>query len=417
MSGSSSRIHAFDSLRGLAACSVIIGHLFMVMRGQQDAIYDRFFQWTRVVKQTPADVLFQGHAAVVLFFVLSGFVLYLLLARAKLSMPAYVAKRVVRLYVPYLAAIVLGIIGAHAVAGDTLDGFNSWINKFWSWPVTWSSIGEHLLFIGQFNSDRYDFTIWTLVHEMRISLVFPLIFLMVRRMRWWAALMPFVVASATMIVLRQPAVRESMNIAGFAAHGGLTAYVLTVHYMLAFAIGASLAHHRERLFAAYARLPVRTRILLGVLTFMLYVYGGKALHITGLATMMPYDWPMMAAAALLLVTAAAEPGFRRVLETSPCQYLGRISYSLYLFHPIVLLAMLHGFAGRMPLGWLLIATFGLCFVVSDLAYRTIEQPAVELSRAAADRVGRVYDRLRARGRGVDGDRAGTRRYGAAGRMR
>ncbi|MGN8158310.1 acyltransferase family protein [Salinisphaera sp. SWV1] len=402
MSRSSSRIHAFDSLRGLAACSVIIGHLFMVMRGQQDAIYDRFFHWTRIAKQTPVDVLFQGHAAVVLFFVLSGFVLYLLLARAKLSMPAYVAKRVVRLYVPYLAAIVLGIIGAYAVSGDTLDGFNSWINKFWSWPVTWPSIGEHLLFIGQFNADRYDFTIWTLVHEMRISLVFPLILLMVRRMRWWAALMPFVVASATMVVLRQPAVRESMNIAGFAAHGGLTAYVLTVHYMLAFAIGASLAHHRESLFAAYGRLPGRTRILLGVLTFTLYVYGGKALHIIGLATMMPYDWPMM---------AAAEPGFRRVLETSPCQYLGRISYSLYLFHPIVLLAMLHGFAGRMPLGWLLILTFVLCFVVSDLAYRTIEQPAVQLSRVAADRAGRAYQALRRRMR-----RAEIRRYGMTGRM-
>lgn len=125
------------------------------------------------------------------------------------------------------------------------------------------------MFIGQFNSDRYDFTIWTLVHEMRISLVFPVIFMMVTRMRWWAALMPFVIASATMVILRQPAVMDSRDIAGFAAHGGLTAYVLTVHYLLAFAIGASLAHHRHRLFTAYTRRPGRTRVMLGVLTFLL----------------------------------------------------------------------------------------------------------------------------------------------------
>lgn len=74
-------------------------------------------------------------------------------------------------------------------------------------------------------------------------------------------------------------------------------------------------------------------------------------------------------------------------------YLGRISYSLYLFHPIVLLAMLHGFAGRMPLGWLLLSVFGLTFVVSDLAYRVIERPAVNLSRVAGDRVGRIYGAL------------------------
>lgn len=400
MSQSSSRIDAFDSLRGLAAVTVIIGHLFLVMQGQAHAVYAQFYHWTQVAGQTPLRVLWQGHAAVVLFFTLSGFVLYLLLAKAKLSTPAYVAKRVVRLYVPYLAAVVLGIIGAYMIAADSLDGFNDWINKFWSWPVTWSSIAQHVGFIGQFNSDRYDFTIWTLVHEMRISLVFPIIFLMVRRMRWWAALMPFVVASATMVVLRQPAVRDTIDIAGFAAHGGLTAYMYTVHYMLAFAIGASLAHHRETLFAAYGRLPRRTRVLLGILTFTLYVYGGKALHVTSLQTMMPYDWPMMAAAALLLVTAAAEPGFRRALEAPAFQYLGRISYSLYLFHPIVLLAMLHCLAGRVPLGWLLIATFGLCFVVSDLAYRTLERPAVELSRVAAERVGRAYERLRQRPAGA-----------------
>ncbi|WP_423821336.1 acyltransferase [Salinisphaera sp. SPP-AMP-43] len=390
------RIYAFDALRGLAACSVVIGHLFIVMRGQADAVYDRVFEWTRIAGQTPLHVLWQGHAAVVLFFVLSGFVLYLLLASAKLSMPAYVAKRVTRLYVPYLAAIVLGALGAHAVNGDTLAGFNHWINKFWSWPVSLASIGGHLFVLGQFNADRYDFTIWTLVHEMRISLVFPLIFIMVQRMRWWAALMPFVIASVTMVVLRQPAVRESLDIAAFAAHGGLTAYVLTVHYLLAFAIGASLARYRDRLLTAYRRLPGRSRGLLGVLTFMLYVYGGQALQITGLATMMPYDWPMMAAAVLLLITAAAEPAFRRSLEAPLPQYLGRISYSLYLFHPIVLLAMLHGLAGVLPLGWLLVLTAIAILVVSDLAYRTIERPAVELSRIAAERVGRLAGSRHAR---------------------
>jgi peptidoglycan/LPS O-acetylase OafA/YrhL len=394
MPASTSRIHAFDSLRGLAACTVIVSHLFLVMQGQAGAIYAQFYQWTQVAAETPLHLLWEGHAAVVLFFTLSGFVLYLLLAKARLSMPAYVVKRVVRLYVPYLAAILPGLLGAYLVSGDTLHDFNDWIGKFWSWPLTWHSVAEHLIFVGQFNSDRYDFTIWTLVHEMRISLLFPFIFLMVRRMRWWAALMPFVVASATMVALRQPFVKEYMDVASFAAQGGLTAYVYTVHYMLAFAIGASLAHHRETLFAAYARLPGRTRILLGALTFTLYVYGGKALHVTGLVTLMPYDWPLMIAAALLLVSAAAEPALRRGLELPLFQYLGRISYSLYLFHPIVLLTMLHLFAGRMPLGWLLVLTFGLCFVVSDLAWRLVERPAVNLARVAAAQAGQVYERLR-----------------------
>lgn len=390
----SSRIEAFDSLRGLAACTVILSHLLVVMRGQAAAIYDRAFVWVETLGATPLAVLWDGHAAVVLFFMLSGFVLYLLLAKAKLSMPGYVVKRVVRLYVPYLAAVILGIIGTLLFVDESLPGFNNWIDKFWSWPVTWQSIASHIWFIGQFNSDRYDFTIWTLVHEMRISLVFPLIFYMVSRMRWWTALMPFVVASVTMVVLRQPLVTHSTDVIGFAAQGGLTAYVYTVHYLLAFAIGASLAHHRQLLFAAYQHLPGRTRVLLGLLTLTLYVYGGQAMHVFDLKTMMPYDWPLMAAAALLLVTCAAEPALRRRLETQPLLYLGKISYSLYLFHPLVLLAMLHLFANRMPLGWLLVLTFALCFAVSDLAHRLIEQPAIKLSRTATRHVERGYLRLR-----------------------
>lgn len=157
---------------------------------------------------------------------------------------------------------------------------------------------------------------------MRISLVFPVIFLMVRRMRWWTALMPFVVASVTLVVLQQPAVKQTVDVVGFAVQGGLTAYLLTVHYLLAFAIGASLAHHRETLFAAYRRMPGRARLSL------------------------------------------------------------------------VLLAMLHLFAGRLPLGWLLLLTFVLCFVVSDLAWRLVEKPALTLSRLAADYAGRSYAMLR-----------------------
>src|SRR5699024_2288260 len=141
-------------------------------------------------------------------------------------------------------------------------------------------------------------------------------------------------------------------------------------------------------------LPGRTRVLLGVLTLLLYANGGALLHLFDLKTMMPYDWPLMIAAALLLITAAAEPGLRRMLETRACLYLGKISYSLYLFHPLVLLAMLHLFAGKLPLGWLLLLTFAACFVVSDIAYRLFEQPALHLSRKAADQIGRGYDWLR-----------------------
>lgn len=394
---SSSRIEAFDSLRGLAACTVVFAHLIQVLQGQTDRLYATFFDWTQIAVFTPLYVLWQSQAAVVLFFTLSGFVLYLLLDKARRPMAGYAVKRLVRLYVPYAAAVMVGLVGAYGVAGETLSGFNEWISKFWSWPVTWQAVAEHAAFLGQFNADRYDFTIWTLVHEMRISLLFPLIFWWVRGRPWWGALLPFVLASVAMALIGQPAVQAHVAwvdaLTGWVDRGGLTAYVLTVHYLLPFAIGATLAHHRQVLLPAYRRLAPRTRVLLGVLAFLLYVHGSQAMHVFGLTTLMPYDWPLMLGAALLLIAAAAEPGLRRRLEHPALCYLGRISYSLYLFHPLVLLAMLHLFAHRVPLVILLPIILLMMFAVAELAYRTLERPAIRLSARAGDRVAGIQQRL------------------------
>jgi peptidoglycan/LPS O-acetylase OafA/YrhL len=387
------RITQFDSLRGLAACCVLIGHYTLVMRGAVQPVYDHIFAWTQTLNATPLRIFWEGHAAVVLFFTLSGFVLYLLLERTHLPLSAYAIKRVVRLYIPYIAAVALGVLGEYTLAGGQLTGLNHWINKFWSWPISIHSVAQHLIFLGQFNSDRYDFTIWTLVHEMRISLLFPIIFLLVRRLRWWVALMPFILGSVTMAILQQPAIHAVFDIDAFATQGGFTEYVRTVHYLLAFAIGAVLAGHREHLRAAYTALPVRRRVLLGTLMLALYIYGSQAMAITGLKTVMAHDWPLMAGAALLLTIAAFETRIAGWLNYAPLRWLGRISYSLYLFHPVILLAALHAFYGLIPLGPLLLGSFIATFIFSELAYRLIERPAVHLSRWSSQRIAELHQAI------------------------
>lgn len=382
------RIAQFDALRGLAACCVVIHHFLLTVRNVADPAYVRFYDWKQALGLTPLRLLWEGHAAVVLFFALSGFVLYLMLERTRLPFTAYAAKRVVRLYIPYLAAIALGIAGQHWLYDGGLTGLGDWINKFWTQPLDAHSLCAHLLFLGAFDSSRYDFTIWTLVHEMRISLLFPLIFLLVRRWPWWRVLTAFAAASLAMASLRIAYFNGHQALGAYVRHGGFTAYAYTVHYLLAFAVGALLAAYRAGIGAVYAALPGRSRGLLCLLALTLYLYGGEAMHhLTGLAEMMVGDWLLLAGAGLLLVVCAFEPRVERNLDRAPLLYLGRVSYSLYLFHPLVLLAALHLAYGRVPLGWLLAVAFGACFVVADLAYRAFERPATRLARRVGDAIG------------------------------
>jgi peptidoglycan/LPS O-acetylase OafA/YrhL len=65
------------------------------------------------------------------------------------------------------------------------------------------------------------------------------------------------------------------------------------------------------------------------------------------------------------------------------QFLARTSYSLYLWHFIVLLYCVHLLYGRMPFSAILGLAFVLMFPVAWLSSRWIEQPANRLGRRLA----------------------------------
>ena len=89
-------------------------------------------------------------------------------------------------------------------------------------------------------------------------------------------------------------------------------------------------------------------------------------------------WLFSAALGFALVQAVVllGPGnfFRRILESPPFVYLGKISYGLYLYHYIILFGLglthrqMHGEASLLRFG----AAFGLCAAAPILSYHTVE---------------------------------------------
>lgn len=89
------------------------------------------------------------------------------------------------------------------------------------------------------------------------------------------------------------------------------------------------------------------------------------------------------------------------IETRTTDWLGRISYSIYLFHPIVfeaiLLALVRQPAGSawrtQSLGVYLAVNLALTLIVATLVFRFVEQPAIRWGHRLAAR----YERKRSRG--------------------
>ena len=91
-------------------------------------------------------------------------------------------------------------------------------------------------------------------------------------------------------------------------------------------------------------------------------------------------------AAVTIVITCRRPTIQRLFGCKPLQYLGRISYSLFLVHyPVSWFVGRVGYrlTGDQPLAavaWLMLGLFA-SIAVADLMYRFVERPALEWGRA------------------------------------
>ncbi len=112
-----------DSIRGLAAFTVVMSHFFGIWQFEPAYNY---------VRMSPFRVVVAGHEAVVLFFVLSGFVLSVQCSgKRPLTYPRYLLKRFCRIYLPFVAAVLLSALGCLALYSTTASG-NSRADTSWT---------------------------------------------------------------------------------------------------------------------------------------------------------------------------------------------------------------------------------------------------------------------------------------------
>ena len=344
------RLFELDALRGIAAVTVILHHF-------RHAFTIALPAWYLVP-------LFAGSQAVDLFFVLSGFVL---------SMPfwigrnahyqEYLLRRVCRIYLPFAAAATLSIAGDLVFRGKQLP-LSEWFFNTWQAPITGHILlKQYLMFpISEFNT-----AFWSLGFEMQMSILMPLLILLLVRLR------P-IPATLLLIVL------SFFSLEYFHALSGYQLVSLRIASL--FALGATLARSR-RPMSEWSRNRPGLLWLTLILGFLLYInlpevfWRGHA-HYRTILTL--YDLVSGLGSAAMIAAALNLPPFTRLLRHAALEYCGRISYSLYLTHSIVLFTLLDTLYGKLPVPVLAILFVLLSWLAAHLFCVFVEEPSIRLGK-------------------------------------
>lgn len=354
---------ALDGLRGVAALVVVIDHCMLLVPAVADAQRgpDRgrgILVW--LVTYTPLHAAWAGIQAVMVFFVLSGFVLTRAAESTRFSWRAYYPSRLIRLYLPVAGAVAFAAAIFGVVPPTRSPGTSWWLRSYQPIPVGVRSVAHGLLLVK--GSNGLLPPLWSLKWEVIFSLLLPVAVFGASR-RW-----PVALASGAALL--------SLTVFGQYTTGR-SGYLL---FLPMFGIGALMARQHRLLSWIGRRLTTTTGALMVVLALVTLTLSWTARDQSA-AAYRPFE---VIGAALLVFAFGYWAPLRTAAEARPLQWLGRRSFSLYLIHfPIVLsTAMLLGSGSRFAF----LIAIPLSLLGADVFFRFVEGPSHRFSQSVKSKV-------------------------------
>ena len=339
-----------DGLRGVAAASVVLFHIYGGTLKKPLA---------QVIPPPIGFLLEHGDLGVQVFFVISGFVIAHSLRHATITgryIFNFALRRQVRLDPPYWSTLLLA----------TANLWLPWLlhpERAKAPPPSGGQLLAHIFYL-QDILGKGDVVVvfWTLCIEVQFYLFFIVLLAVAQRLGGSAIASDGVPGErAFLMVFAAPAAASLSYMALIQSRGP---WFLPYWYM--FTLGAGMA------FVIEGRLRLRFIVGLGAMAVLVGV-SRRAPE--------PFIATLVAGG---IYAASRSDGLHRWLRQRPFQYLGAISYSLYLVHYDVGFRFLNAGAkltGESPYWALIWATLGIAasLVAAQLLHMMIERPSIRLA--------------------------------------
>jgi peptidoglycan/LPS O-acetylase OafA/YrhL len=364
-----SQLHVppLDGLRGIAVLLVMFSHFAgsMVVLGLN----------------SPGLAPFRiGWCGVDVFFALSGFLITGILLDTKGSpdfFRNFYARRVLRIFPLYYGALLVVMALRLLIPGDPVWGLSGSLAAPGSllWPIAY--LENYAIFLQGPLATGILTHYWSLAVEEHFYLLWPLIV--------WLGSRRQIAIVAVLAIIGSIALRASVY-----ANGVDVAYVagLTPLRLDGLAIGA--------IASLWLRAPVSSRTLSRSAWIALGIAGVALLgSILGRHTLSQFDpvmwtfgYTLVAALSASVILVAMAPGpLRNILSIGVLRWLGKYSFGLYIWHPILAVMLLHSrialVATGQSTGAIILATgFAFCMtlLVAWLSYQLWEKRFLRLKK-------------------------------------
>ncbi|MGN6394918.1 MAG: acyltransferase family protein [Mucilaginibacter sp.] len=364
------RITALDSLRGVAALIVVISHTSGGIVGNS------------FISLSPFYLLFAAHESVLFFFLLSGYVLvYQYEVKRKFNYIQFMINRMCRLYIPYFFALILAYILFTQCLKISANPI--WLSSIWHTPISKRLFIDHIILVSDFDTMAINPVIWSLVVEMRITLIFPVLLFIIRRSPGKALITSIFVSVAFFIWGSYFESSKGFN----------SSYSDTMYYLYVFAVGGVIAKHQRGALTLISKIsPAARGTLLIIMLFMLnYAHTIERVQVSSVFLndifTIVRDVFIVIPSAYLIIWGIYINDIESFIKKKAILYLGKISFSLYLVHIPISAFLYFMFFGHVQgsLKPLVIVFIISSLIAAAIFHYLIEAPAQRLAKVMKSR--------------------------------
>ena len=340
------RVYGLDSLRAIAALTVLIGHIELIK--------------AELALPNISSVPFfdqAGHNGVLLFFVISGYIITRLLLNeqqntGKISIRGFYMRRILRIWPLYFFVLLSTML---------IYSYNpGWITGILCFTILANV--AHALGHGWLVSPQ----IWSIGAEEQFYLFWPSLVKYFRSHLGWVLVIIVVGYTALPHFLR-----FFLGVGGWASPGNLK-FIDVFFYGTKFnllAMGGLLAWCQKKDYSFLSWFcKGRLSLIFVILPFLLWFSGWHP----------PYFADVILGTLFTLMLANVTVNYYPALNNKILNYLGKISYGIYMFHWAVIMLLVTTLSARLKTNYipwnlvLYLLSVILTIVISAVSYHTIE---------------------------------------------